>query len=141
MKAIVRSLSVSVLALTAAGCSTPNPTALDRPADVPVAFTTPIVKDAPIWPEAGWWTKFKAPELPALEDTASKENLDLATAAAQVLQAEATDEDAFSALLPTVSASAGLNRKGADCPSAGLTSCLGAPSGQEIDSNAFNAGL
>ena len=69
---------------------------------MPVAFTAPIVKDAPIWPEAGWWTNFKAPELPALEDTAQKQNLDIAVAAAQLLQAEATDETAFAALLPTV---------------------------------------
>src|SRR3984957_2775137 len=62
-----------------------------------------MVKDAPIWPEAGWWTNFKAPELPGLEDTASKQNLDIAVAAAQLLQAEATDEVAFSALLPTAS--------------------------------------
>ena len=71
MKAIVRSLSVSALAVAAAGCSTPNPTALDRPGDVPAAFTAPVVKDAPIWPEAGWWVNFEAPELPALEDVAS----------------------------------------------------------------------
>jgi multidrug efflux system outer membrane protein len=102
MKAIVRSLSVSVLALAAAGCSTPNPAALDKPGDVPVAFTAPVVTDAPIWPEAGWWSNFKAPELPALEETAAKQNLDVAVAAAQLLQAEATDEQAFSALLPAV---------------------------------------
>jgi NodT family efflux transporter outer membrane factor (OMF) lipoprotein len=112
MKAIIRHLSVSVLALTAAGCSTPNPKALDRPGDVPVAFTAPVVKEAPIWPEAGWWANFKAPELPALEDTAAKENLDIAAAAAQVLQAEATDGVAFSALLPTLSASTGVTRDG-----------------------------
>ena len=134
MKAIVRSLSVSVLALAAAGCSTPNPTALDRPGDVPVAFTAPIIKDAPIWPEAGWWGNFKSPELPALEDTASKENLDLAVAAAQVLQAEATDEQAFAALLPTVSGTAGLTRKGFNTAAPGAAY-------NEGDTNAFNAGL
>src|SRR5580698_8427123 len=99
MKAIVRSLSVSALALAAAGCSTPNPTALDRPGDVPASFTAPVVKDSPIWPDAGWWVNFQAPELPALEDTAQKENLNLAESAAQVLQAEATDGEAFAALL------------------------------------------
>src|ERR1700722_19394992 len=112
MKAITRYLSVSVLALTAAGCSTPNPTALDRPGDVPTAFTAPVDKEAPIWPDAGWWTNFKAPELPALEETAAKENLDIAVAAAQVLQAEATDGVASSALLPTISGSAGVTRQG-----------------------------
>jgi multidrug efflux system outer membrane protein len=133
MKAIARGLSVSVLALAAAGCSTPNPTALDKPGDVPVAFTAPIVKDAPIWPEAGWWTNFKAPELPALEDTAQRQNLDIAVAAAQLLQAEASDETAFAALLPTISASPGLGltRKG-------VTVANGT---KEVDTNAFSAGL
>jgi len=114
MKALVRSLSVSALAIAAAGCSTPNPTALDRPGDVPATFTAPTVKDAPIWPEAGWWVNFRAPELPALEETAQKENLNLAEAAAQVLQAEATDGIAFSALLPTVSGSFGATRSGSN---------------------------
>jgi len=133
MKAIIRHLSVSVLALTAAGCATPNPTALERPGDVPVAFTAPVVKESPIWPEAGWWANFKAPELPALEDTAAKENLDIAAAAAQVLQAEATDGVAFSALLPTVSGSAGDTRKATNTVIGGTTN--------EANSNAFTAGV
>jgi NodT family efflux transporter outer membrane factor (OMF) lipoprotein len=134
MKAIIRSLSVSALALAAAGCSTPNPTALDRPGDVPAGFTAPTVKDAPIWPQEGWWVNFKAPELPALEDTASKENLNLAETAAQVLQAEATDEIAFSALLPTVGAQAGMTRKSVQVASRPGTT-------KELDTNAFSAGL
>ena len=85
------------------GCTTPNPTPLDKPGDVPLAFTAPVVdKQAPIWPEANWWVNFKADELPALMETAQKENLDLAAAAARVLQAEAQDGVAFSNLLPTV---------------------------------------
>lgn len=134
MKAIVRHLTVSVLALTAAGCSTPNPKPLDRPGDVPAAFTAPVVKDAPIWPEAGWWANFKAPELPALEETAAKENLDIAVAAAQVLQAEATSGIAFSALLPTISATAGDTRKGVN-----TTRVFG--NTHETDTNAFTAGV
>ena len=131
MKAIIRSLSVSALAITAAGCSTPNPTALDRPGDVPPAFTAPVVADAPIWPEAGWWVNFKAPELPALEETAQKENLTLAQAAAAVLQAEATDGVAFSALLPTINGTAGYTRKGVE----------NAAGTKETDTNAFSTGL
>ncbi|HWC63265.1 MAG TPA: TolC family protein, partial [Rhizomicrobium sp.] len=137
MKAIVRSLSVSVIALAAAGCSTPNPTALDKPGDVPVAFTAPKVADAPIWPEAGWWTNFQAPELPALEETAQKQNLDIAVAAAQLLQAEATDEVAFAALLPTVTGNGSFTRRGSD---------TGAPFSaanpyNETNANAFSAGF
>ena len=134
MKVLARSLSVSMLALFAAGCSTPNPTALDKPGDVPVAFTAPVVRDAPIWPEAGWWTNFKAAELPDLEETAQKQNLDIAVAAAQLLQAEATDETAFAALLPNVSGNGGLTRRATETVLAGGGT-------KERDTNAFSAGL
>ncbi len=108
MKAIFRGLSVSMLALVAAGCPTPNPTPLDRPGDVPTAFTAPVVdQQSPIWPDANWWVNFKADELPALMDTAQKENLDIAAAAARVLEAEATDGVAFATLLPTVNLPSG----------------------------------
>jgi len=150
MKALVRSLSVSALAIAAAGCSTPNPTALDRPGDVPMSFTAPVVKDSPIWPEAGWWVNFKAPELPGLEDAAQKENLNLAEAAAQVLQAEATDGVAFSALLPTISGNFGVTRTG-DNKSITTYSLAPVPGGGSkivptvnsigVTSNAFSAGF
>ena len=113
MKAIFRGLSVSMIALVAAGCTTPNPTPLDRPGDVPPAFTAPVVdKQSPIWPEANWWVNFKADELPGLMDTAQKENLDLAAAAARVLEAEAQDGVAFSNLLPTVNLQGQAQRAG-----------------------------
>ena len=111
MKSLFRGLSVSVVALCAAGCATPNPTPLNKAGDVPVAFTAPVVdNNAPIWPTADWWTNFHADELPALEETAQRENLDIAAANARILQAEAQDESSFSALLPTVSGNAGLSR-------------------------------
>ena len=106
MKSIFRGLSVSVVALFAAGCATPNPTPLNRPGDVPVAFAAPVADpNAPIWPEANWWANFHADELPALEETAQRENLDIAAANARIMEAEASDETAFSSLLPTVSLS------------------------------------
>ena len=74
MRTISKALSVSVLALAAAGCQlTPPPTALDKPGDVPTTFTAPVVdKNAPIWPAVDWWTNFGARELPSLMDTAMK---------------------------------------------------------------------
>jgi NodT family efflux transporter outer membrane factor (OMF) lipoprotein len=88
------------------------PTPLDRPGDVPQTFTAPIAKNGPIWPEATWWTNFKADELGPLEETAQKENLDIAVYAARVVQAEARDGVAFSGLLPTVNLSGGWQRSG-----------------------------
>jgi multidrug efflux system outer membrane protein len=113
MKAIFRGLSVSMLALTAAGCVTPNPTPLNRTGDMPKAFTAPVVDNqSPIWPDATWWVNFKADELPALVETAQKENLDIAAAAARVIEAEATDAEAFANLLPAVNLQGGATRTG-----------------------------
>lgn len=103
MKAFFRGLSVSMLALAATGCTTPNPTPLNRIGDVPKAFTGPVVdSQSPAWPDANWWMNFKADELPALMETAQKENLDITAAAARVIEAEATDGEAFANLLPVV---------------------------------------
>jgi len=128
MRTIFKTLSVSVFALAAAGCQlTPPPTALDKPGDVPTGFTAPVVdKAAPIWPAAEWWKNFNAPELPALMDTAIKENLDLKVAIDRVLEAEGNNTIAFAALLPTVSGTAGIRKSGttsfdSDSFSAGLT--------------------
>ena len=125
---LFRSVAVSVLGLTAAGCATPNPTALDKPGDVPAALTAPIVdKTAPIWPDANWWVNFKADELPDLIQTAKNENLDIAVANGQILEAEAQDEISFAAMLPNVSGNAGVNRSAAR--------------GSNTAVNAFSAGL
>jgi NodT family efflux transporter outer membrane factor (OMF) lipoprotein len=128
MRTIFKVLSVSALALAAAGCKlTPPPTPLDRPGDMPAGFTAPVVdKNAPIWPAADWWTNYNAPELPMLMETAMRENLDLKVAQGRVLEAEANNTIAFAALLPTVNGSlsarkTGTNSFDSDSYSAGLT--------------------
>jgi outer membrane protein, multidrug efflux system len=128
-------LTASLLACTLAACSA-NPKPLDRPGDVPVAFTAPSDKTAPVWPKADWWGNFGAEELAPLEVTAQKENLDIALAAAQVLQAEANDGIALAAMFPSLGASFGADRVG----SSGTTfnSLTGTTSGTH---NAYTAGL
>jgi NodT family efflux transporter outer membrane factor (OMF) lipoprotein len=113
--ALFRGVSASVLALALAAC-TANPTPLDRPGDVPQAFTAPMNGAAPLWPQANWWTAFQADELAPLEETAQKENLDVAVMAARVLQAEANDGVALSALFPTLGANFGATRAGSNTP-------------------------
>ena len=136
MKAIFRGLSVSMIALVAAGCSTPNPTALDKPGDVPPAFTAPAAdKQAPIWPEANWWVNFKADELPALRRSRPEGKSGSGPAAARVLQAEAKDGVAFSALLPTVNL-----QGGATAHTVGTTHSSGS-AGVSRNFNSFTAGL
>jgi multidrug efflux system outer membrane protein len=111
--ALYRGVSATVLAASLAAC-TANPTPLDRPGDVPAGFTAPMDKTAPVWPQANWWTSFGADELAPLQETAQKENLDVAMAAARVLQAEANDGVALSALFPTLGGSIGETRVGAN---------------------------
>ena len=114
MKAIFLSVS-SVLALTlTAGCTTPNPKALDHPGDVPAAFTAPVAQNAPVWPATDWWTNFQAPELPPLEETAKAQNLDIAAAAARVVQAEANAGINESVLFPQLSLNGGAQRQGSN---------------------------
>jgi multidrug efflux system outer membrane protein len=116
MRSIFHGLSVSLLALAVAGCTTPNPTALDRPGDVPTNFTAPATTDqtAPLWPSLTWWEGFNSPELNQLMVQAQKENLNITIAALQVLEAEANDTVAFSSLLPALGLSAGAKDSGTD---------------------------
>ena len=125
--ALLRGVSVSVLALSLAAC-TANPTPLDRPGDVPAAFTAPMDKTAPVWPQADWWSKFGTEELAPLQEIAQRENLDIAMAGARVLQAEARDGIALSSLFPTLDASIGGTRSGGN-------------STVPRASNRFNAGI
>ncbi|HEY0106448.1 MAG TPA: efflux transporter outer membrane subunit [Rhizomicrobium sp.] len=114
MKFLTRSSSLAVLALLAAGCTTPPPEPL-KPGDLPPGFTAPTTPDmanAPIWPTTDWWTGFKAAELPALEATAQAENLDLQAATARVLQAQANTGIAGAALFPTLNATGQAQRSG-----------------------------
>ncbi|MBV9331118.1 MAG: efflux transporter outer membrane subunit [Alphaproteobacteria bacterium] len=86
------------------------------PGDVPAAFTGPIPVGAQVWPQTNWWHAFASPELAAYEDTAQSANLDLAAAAARVLQAQAQTGIAGSALFPDLTASASANRGGGPKP-------------------------
>ncbi|MBW8709193.1 MAG: TolC family protein [Alphaproteobacteria bacterium] len=109
--AFLRGVSASVLAASLAAC-TANPAPLDRPGDLPPGFTAPLVKSAPVWPQADWWSQYGAQELVPLQETAQRENLDIAVAAARVLQAEANDGIALSALFPSLNGSIGATRSG-----------------------------
>src|ERR1041385_4703726 len=92
MKVLLRSTSVIALALGMAGCETPIPQVL-APQHVPSNFTAPT---------ANWWAGFGSTEMTGLITTAQTNNLDLAAAAARVLQAQAQSEISGSALFPTI---------------------------------------
>jgi multidrug efflux system outer membrane protein len=113
MKFLLRSTSVAALALATAACTTPAPVPL-KEGDVPAAFTSPVAKDASVWPATDWWTGLNAPELPPLEMTAKEQNLDLIAAAARVVQAQAQTGIAGSALFPSINATGNAQRSGSD---------------------------
>jgi NodT family efflux transporter outer membrane factor (OMF) lipoprotein len=113
MNSAVRMTSVSLLALVAAACSTPTPVGI-KPTDVPPAFTAPVPRGVQLWPTPAWWNTFTSPELAGLESDAQQNNLDLAVAAAQVLQAQAQTGIAASPLFPDIGLNASATRNGAD---------------------------
>ncbi len=113
MKYLLRTSSILVLALTATGCATAPPAAL-KTQDVPMAFTAPIAKDAPIWPKADWWKGFGSQEMDGLIAEAQKSNLSLATAVAQVEQARAQTLISGATLYPNLSLSGNAQRTGKD---------------------------
>jgi NodT family efflux transporter outer membrane factor (OMF) lipoprotein len=92
---------VPILALLLAGCATPVPQVLP-PQAVPKAFAGPIVGAAQIWPAPDWWRSFGNPELSTLIAKAQADNLDLAAAAARVMEAEAQTTIQRSALFPQI---------------------------------------
>jgi multidrug efflux system outer membrane protein len=90
-----------VLVAATAGCSTPVPQALS-PNDVPAKFDGPIPSDVGVWPTKEWWHGFNSTELDGLIAQAETDNLDIAVAAANILQAEAQTNIQRSALFPNL---------------------------------------
>ncbi len=86
--------------LLLAACATPPDKGLS-PGDVPASFAGPIDRGAPVWPKTGWWKGFRSAELDGLIAEASARNLDMATAIAQIAQADAAARIAGTAFLPS----------------------------------------
>src|ERR1043166_2608919 len=101
MNLLLRTTSVLALGLATASCETPVPQVL-APKYVPSTFTSPTAPAAEVWPKADWWKGFGSDQLDGLIATAQTDNLDLAAAAARVLQAEAQSEISGSALFPSI---------------------------------------
>ncbi len=101
-------------AVLLAGCSlnTPVPqTGLQPPAQ------WNQVPDSQLWPEARWWTLYDAPQLSQLMAQARTGNLDLASAATRLLQADAQLRQSGAALLPQLDGSVSGRRSGSESQS------------------------
>jgi multidrug efflux system outer membrane protein len=102
MNGFARLAAMAAVACAAAACSTPVPQAL-KPQDVPPAFEGPLAPGAPLWPNPDWWNNFGSTELSGLVTDAQTNNLDIAVAMADVLQAEANRDIARAGLFPDFS--------------------------------------
>ena len=109
MNGLVRLAALAAVACAAAGCPTPVPQAL-KPQDVPPAFVGPLAPGASIWPNPDWWKNFGSDELTTLVGTAQTDNLDIAVAMANVLQAEANRDIVRATLFPDITLGASAQR-------------------------------
>jgi len=115
MRVLLRSAAFAASGLAVAACSTDPPVAL-KPSEMPPAFSSPVVAGAQVWPSTDWWSGFSSPELTGLETTAEQNNLDLAAAAARVMQARGNTGLAASALFPAVDLSSSAQRGASSVP-------------------------
>jgi outer membrane protein, multidrug efflux system len=102
--------------------------------DVPVAYragpkSEAAADKAP--PALDWWRGFRSSELTSLMDAAQINNLDIAVAVAQIIQADAQVGVSGAALLPTVSGNASAERQ----KQSGANSIV---SGQGVGGTTFN---
>jgi NodT family efflux transporter outer membrane factor (OMF) lipoprotein len=107
----LNSVSLAMLALATAGCSTSPPVAM-KMEELPKTYTAPFLAGAQKELSTDWWKSFSTPELTSLTETARTDNLDLAVAAARVLQAQAQTGVAVSTLFPSVDLNGNAKRQG-----------------------------
>jgi multidrug efflux system outer membrane protein len=75
----------------------------DPALDIPDGYKAARLTDKDARPTLDWWRGFRSPELTTLMEEAQKVNLDIAAAAARLVQADAQARIAGAALLPTLS--------------------------------------
>lgn len=101
MNVLWKSMSAATLAVALTACTTTPPEPV-KAKDMPKAFTAPISAAAEKQISTEWWKSFSSPELTRFVVKAQTGNLDLAAAAARVMQAQARSGIAASALFPSV---------------------------------------
>ena len=97
------------LAVLLAGCSLATPV---PQTDVQPPAQWNQAADSSVWPEARWWSQYDTPQLSRLMAQARAGNLDLASAATRLLQADAQLRQTGATLLPSVDGSASGRRGG-----------------------------
>jgi NodT family efflux transporter outer membrane factor (OMF) lipoprotein len=116
-------IAIFALGLDACAASALPPEPL-KMGDIPPAWSQPIAASAEIWPASDWWRGLGNAELNVLVGAAREYNLDLAAAAARVLQAQAQTQISRAALFPNVGIEAGAQQQGAAQGGASATNSL-----------------
>ena len=117
MKILSNSVSLLVLAVVLGACATTPPPTV-KPEDMPKAYQAPAAEtDKQV--SADWWKSFDSKELAGFIDEAHASNLDLATAAARVAEAQAQAGTSIAALFPAVQVE-GSAKRAASSPSSTL---------------------
>ncbi|HTT82124.1 MAG TPA: efflux transporter outer membrane subunit [Rhizomicrobium sp.] len=98
-----RFLALAASVCVLAACSTPVPQVL-KPEELPSKFEGPVVPGSSIWPSSDWWRAFGSDEMSGLVTTAQTDNLNIAVAMANVLEARANVAIERAALFPTITA-------------------------------------
>ena len=99
-------LCLCAVGLLAAGCALHE--VEHAPPALPSAFAAPQIGSG-AWPSKDWYEAFGSPELSALVEQASSDNLDLGAARARVAQADARARQSGAAILPSIDAGANGN--------------------------------
>jgi NodT family efflux transporter outer membrane factor (OMF) lipoprotein len=132
-----------MLSVTMAGCDT-GPGPQQPTVTMPKAWSGPVPAKADAWPAADWWRNFQSPELDALVGQAKENNLDIAAAAARVVQAEAQLRVTKASLWPLITFGGELRQRGPAVPpglvSHSLASDLNGNSGGSSTSQRTSAG-
>ncbi|HEX3664513.1 MAG TPA: efflux transporter outer membrane subunit [Rhizomicrobium sp.] len=129
-----RYLGLAASACMLAACSTPVPQVV-KPQDVPATFTGPVAPGSSLWPDPNWWQAFGSDEMSGLVTTAQTDNLDIAVAMANVLQAKANRDIARAALFPDIGLTGSAQRQ------ATPTQVFGGQTFPGSFQNSFNAEL
>ncbi len=110
MKILSNSVSVLVLALALGACATTPPPTV-KPEDMPKAYESPV-PDTEKQVSADWWKSFDSKELTGFITEAHQGNLDLATAAARLQQAQAQYGSDIASMFPAVQVSGSVQQQG-----------------------------
>ncbi|MCK7545676.1 efflux transporter outer membrane subunit [Marinobacter bryozoorum] len=112
VNALIKTVSVTGLVLTLAGCATTTP--VERPGvQAGDQWNEPVIASAQA-PDEQWWQAFESPQLDRLIEQAFARSPDLAATAERVFQAEQQVQVAGSSLFPSVNLSGSTGERSTD---------------------------